>query len=653
MNAISEYEKRTQKLINIIFAMAIIYIYSIIMRLFFWEYKNVGKLDLLGDIDGVNIVVGVIAISACLLYYYVYKEAELFVLIFIYLSIWMEYVILNATRIANIEGIHVLFTFIVRIALMSIAIRSNKVLIYKIEKNKLLFSIIYVIISVLVMIVDIKVSITYGKVYAEVDKYIGFITIIYYYYLLYRLYKMALRKNRLIYAIFTSSIGILIMRRFLYITKFVEIEDLIMQCNFITFIGFIMLFIGLCADVVRSVRNEEKLYNEAKRNESLFYTINENVKEMIITVTKDEEISYINGVVESKLGYKKEEVLGRKIYDFIESEREVISDENGEIKFVEHRWICKDYSTFVTETIVNESISKYDSVEKIIVARDYAFRDKIKKLEKQYNEIKELEKIRIQFLANISHELRTPINIIYSCIQLLQNSNDNEERFISMYNKYEFTIKQNCYRMIRLCNNLVDIAKLDSGVMNMNFMNYDIVNLVENIALSVIPYVEEKDINIIFDTYIEELEIKCDTDSIERVILNLLSNAVKFTDRGGNIFVFLDADEKFVTISIKDDGIGIPEEVKEVIFERFVQVDKSLNRRNEGSGIGLALTKSLVELHNGKISLKSKEGEGSEFIIKLPNVKYTGDEHQERNVSLDSKPIDKVNIEFSDIYELY
>ena len=443
------------------------------------------------------------------------------------------------------------------------------------------------------------------------------------------------------------------MRRFLYITKFVEIEDLIMQCNFITFIGFIMLFIGLCADVVRSVRNEEKLYNEAKRNESLFYTINENVKEMIITVTKDEEISYINGVVESKLGYKKEEVLGRKIYDFIESEREVISDENGEIKFVEHRWICKDYSTFVTETIVNESISKYDSVEKIIVARDYAFRDKIKKLEKQYNEIKELEKIRIQFLANISHELRTPINIIYSCIQLLQNSNDNEERFISMYNKYEFTIKQNCYRMIRLCNNLVDIAKLDSGVMNMNFMNYDIVNLVENIALSVIPYVEEKDINIIFDTYIEELEIKCDTDSIERVILNLLSNAVKFTDRGGNIFVFLDADEKFVTISIKDDGIGIPEEVKEVIFERFVQVDKSLNRRNEGSGIGLALTKSLVELHNGKISLKSKEGEGSEFIIKLPNVKYTGDEHQERNVSLDSKPIDKVNIEFSDIYELY
>lgn len=208
--------------------------------------------------------------------------------------------------------------------------------------------------------------------------------------------------------------------------------------------------------------------------------------------------------------------------------------------------------------------------------------------------------------------------------------------------------------MIRLGNNLVDITRIDSGFMNMNFINYDIVNLVENITLSVVPYVEEKDINIIFDTYVEELEIKCDPDSIERIILNLLSNSVKFTNRGGNILVFMDADEEFVTISIKDDGIGIPEEIKDSVFERFVQADKSFNRRNEGSGIGLALTKSLIELHDGKIELKSKEGIGSEFIIKLPNIKCNEVKSEIRSINTESKPIvDKVNIEFSDIYELY
>ena len=115
----------------------------------------------------------------------------------------------------------------------------------------------------------------------------------------------------------------------------------------------------------------------------------------------------------------------------------------------------------------------------------------------------------------------------------------------------------------------------------------------------------------------------------------------------------MDADEEFVTISIKDDGIGIPEEIKDSVFERFVQADKSFNRRNEGSGIGLALTKSLIELHNGKIKLKSKEGVGSEFIIKLPNIKCNKSKSEER-INMESNPIaDKINIEFSDIYELY
>ena len=203
-------------------------------------------------------------------------------------------------------------------------------------------------------------------------------------------------------------------------------------------------------------------------------------------------------------------------------------------------------------------------------------------------------------------------------------------------------------------NNLVDMTKIDSGYMKLIFINCEIVSLVEDITLLIIPYVESKNINIVFDTYIEELEIRCDPESMERVILNLLSNAIKFTNNDGNISVIVEADDKYVFIRVKDDGIGISKDIREDIFNRFVQEDKSLNRKNEGSGIGLALVKSLVELHDGEVYLEDVS-EGSEFVVKLPNIKINEEvNNHNRVMDVESKPlVQKINIEFSDIYELY
>ena len=273
----------------------------------------------------------------------------------------------------------------------------------------------------------------------------------------------------------------------------------------------------------------------------------------------------------------------------------------------------------------------------------------------KYKEIKEIEKAKSQFFANLSHEIKTPINIIYSCIQLLEVNKINGEKALSdAYNKYDNTLKQNCYRLLRLVNNLVDMTKIDSGYMKLIFINCEIVSLVEDITLSIIPYVESKNINIVFDTYIEELEIRCDPESMERVILNLLSNAIKFTNNDGNISVIVEADDKYVFIRVKDDGIGISKDIREDIFNRFVQEDKSLNRKNEGSGIGLALVKSLVELHDGEVYLEDVS-EGSEFVVKLPNIKINEEvNNHNRVMDVESKPlVQKINIEFSDIYELY
>ena len=193
-------------------------------------------------------------------------------------------------------------------------------------------------------------------------------------------------------------------------------------------------------------------------------------------------------------------------------------------------------------------------------------------------------------------------------------------------------------------NNLVDITKIDSGYMNLNFVNYEIVGLVEDITLSIVPYVESKNINVLFDTFIEELEIRCDPESIERVILNLISNAVKFTNNDGNICVLMDADDNYVTIRVKDDGVGISKDVQEEIFKRFVQEDKSFNRKKEGSGIGLALVKSLVELHDGQVYLESNVEKGSEFVVKLPNVRIENEEENDNKVmDADNKPLVQKN----------
>ena len=137
--------------------------------------------------------------------------------------------------------------------------------------------------------------------------------------------------------------------------------------------------------------------------------------------------------------------------------------------------------------------------------------------------------------------------------------------------------------------------------------------------MSVAEHIEGKKITLIFDTEIEEKIVACDPDKIERIMLNLLSNAIKFTDKRGKIFVNVYLQNNYICISVKDNGIGISEEMQNLIFDRFIQVDKSISRNREGSGIGLAIVKSLVELHNGKITLESKIGQGSDFTILIPN----------------------------------
>ena len=262
-------------------------------------------------------------------------------------------------------------------------------------------------------------------------------------------------------------------------------------------------------------------------------------------------------------------------------------------------------------------------------------------------------KLKTQLFSTISHELKTPINIIYSSLQLLENSNKNSFHIdpSKLFSKYSKIMKQNCYRLIRMINNVIDMNKIEVGFFNLNLKNNNIIKIIEDITLSIVEYAKLKDITVVFDTEIEEKIIAFDEEKIERIVLNLLSNSIKFTRNGGNINVTIYDKKDYIVISVKDTGSGIPQDMFEKIFNPFIQVDASFRRHAEGSGIGLSLVKSLVEMHEGEITVKSQLGIGSEFIIKLPIKLIDGGVEESRDNSGDlSLNVEKTKIEFSDIY---
>jgi signal transduction histidine kinase len=271
--------------------------------------------------------------------------------------------------------------------------------------------------------------------------------------------------------------------------------------------------------------------------------------------------------------------------------------------------------------------------------------------------IEQNDRLKSQFFSNISHELKTPLNVIYATLQLIMKNYDGNEtsEYYKKRQRNLSIIKQNCYRLMKLITNLIDITKYDSGFLKLSPGNHDIVRIVEDITLSIVKYAGNKGITVLFDTDVEEKVIACDPNMIERIMLNLLSNAIKFTDNGGKVIVCItdmkNDKQGRILISVKDSGIGVPEKNLEEIFDRFTQVDSSLTRNNEGSGIGLSLVKSLVTAHKGTISVKSELGIGTEFIVELPATIMDQAEVSEKQVHAQSL-VERISIEFSDIYSI-
>lgn len=442
-------------------------------------------------------------------------------------------------------------------------------------------------------------------------------------------------------------------------------NDLIMSVGFI-FIAWIL------GEYIQSEESQKKyleneLREKTKKHDYIEDMLLKNEDCFDLLIKNSPEAIFIH----NKEGILYSNEKAKKIFEF--QEKDTLHINHKENKLILNEKYKDIFSNGLTKVSFEEKIKCVNNKEHVFlntssfctygknnailtIIRDITPTKQVQQLKKDVeknikllNELREYNKYITDFFSNISHELKTPLNIIHSSVQLIQLYYDETEPEIMKKKKnYFYSIKHNCNRLIRLINNILDITKVDAGFVTLQSTNQDIVSDIENIVMSIVPYAESKGIEVIFDTDVEERILLYDKDKIERIILNLISNALKFTNHGGYIFIDITNKDDSVIISVKDTGIGIEDDKKEMIFERFMQVDKSIRRNHEGTGIGLSIVKAFVELHNGKIELKSEINKGSEFIITLPAKEIT-DELYLINTKIDDNISEKVNLELSDI----
>jgi signal transduction histidine kinase/DNA-binding response OmpR family regulator len=230
---------------------------------------------------------------------------------------------------------------------------------------------------------------------------------------------------------------------------------------------------------------------------------------------------------------------------------------------------------------------------------------------KANEKLKALDLVKTRFFTNISHEFRTPLSLILGPLEQKLDSTEGKEResFKLMH--------RNAKRLQNLINQLLDLSRIEAGSMQLHLEESDVAPILRFVGSSFSSLAERK--GIYYGQKIIASHVGCfDRDKLEKIINNLLSNAFKFTPEGGTVHFKAQVGKGQLIIEVKDSGIGIPKEQQQSIFNRFYQVDDSTTRTSEGSGIGLALTKELTELHKGKLSLTSSEGTGSVFTVIIP-----------------------------------
>lgn len=372
--------------------------------------------------------------------------------------------------------------------------------------------------------------------------------------------------------------------------------------------------------------------------------------DFICLVDDTGRIKSVNEIWANKLGYHAEDMKDKDIFNFIHPEdakkmkaeldkpvverSEVLQSTNRyRIKDGAYRWI--EWKRGIV-SIEGERL-------RLGIGRDITVHkeNEYKRVELQKN--LEREKCKNLFFSTVSHEFKTPLNIILSITQLLEKNIENQllEEGFNDVERYIHLISRNAYKTLKVANNLIDLIKLDACLQKINYRLYNIVEIVEEITMAVVDYVKDKEINILFDTEVEEQVVKCDENAIERIVLNLLSNAIKHTPRGGEINVNLKVSSNYIAIAIKDEGPGIIKDIS-----NGIDIGQIIWGNNQG-GLGLKIVDQLVKSHKGNLVIKCEQG--TEVIFTLPIDQHIHPTQYIQREEFGTLHKEKCNIELCDI----
>jgi PAS domain S-box-containing protein len=388
----------------------------------------------------------------------------------------------------------------------------------------------------------------------------------------------------------------------------------------------------------------------------------EDGSDIIFIVDFSGRIFYHNASVRETLGYRAKSLIGKNFFDYIlpKTREELkakfrLSQKRAYTEKVEFQFQCQDKTyRFLEFNAINlkhkEGLNGF-----ILDCRDIAQR------KRDAEELVKLQKTKEQFLANISHEIRTPINGITGMANLLSQNPSAEER-----ETYLNAIIHSADNLKVIINDILDLAVIESGKLKFEKIAFNLVDLVPSLISTFTYQAKEKKIGLEYsiDQKLNRILLG-DPVRLNQILINLISNAVKFTHRGSiQVNCSIERQQKgicWVRIEVRDTGIGIPSEKLNTIFESFSQADASVTRKYGGSGLGLTIVKQLVELQEGKITVRSEEHKGSTFIALIPypigKTKNTENvpakDKTKKNHAHDAQHLHVLLVEDNDINRLY
>lgn len=616
-------EEESKKIIKYIFITGGILILFFVAPIFIGQNDNyISPVPTF--IKLINGLIATTSILSCLILYKRTKESIVFMLVLLYLGIDIAiftgqvdyFTFFNFKfRVNNYISVT---TSLLRVVILFITVMPKSKIYNFVIKYKV-HSFIFVTVYCIVFW-EIEKKFFMGKIFTNKSIFTIYTIFIFAAYVLVaiKLLLISINQNKIIIGTFSVSL-FLISIKVLYILYGRDYSSYNMKLisALLTYIAFITVIIGTVIELYLMYKESMYLNKELRK----FYNLANNNKHSYMYICdKDFNVSFMNNKIREDYNYNideksfKEELLKNKAS---QEEVDIIKKElysgKGWRGLTEH--IKKGSMVDCSVQIIKSEKEE----DQILVT--YIDISEIIKLQAEVESHKISDVKKSEFISTLSHELKTPLNIFYSTIQLLDKTKGiGIQEFSNTYDKYKDSLKLNSKRMLRLVNNIVDSTRIDTGEFKPEFANYEIVSIVEDIVISTVPFAETKNIDIEFDTSVEENYMRCDPTMIEKIVLNLVSNSIKYTKNDGIIRVNVILDNDILRILFEDTGVGIPEELYDKIFDRFSRVDCSLKRVNEGSGIGLSIVKSMVEAHGGSISVNSILNKGSVFEVRLPNV---------------------------------